>query len=176
MSNTRDIQRSRQKKVGLIGKIVRLLVDSGNQAVLLHRFAHFFFQAGIPLLPALIRRTNVFLTGADIFPSCRMGKGVTIIHSVGVVIGNNTVIGDNCELYGQATLGGRGGIRDDDGTPVIEDNCVICVGAKVLGRITVGKNTTIAAGAVVLTSIPEHSLAAGLPATVKKNYLSIKED
>ncbi len=157
-------------------KIVRVLVDSGTQAVLLHRFAHFFFQAGIPLLPALVRRTNVFLTGADIFPSCRMGKGVTIIHSVGIVIGDNTIIGNNCELYGQVTLGGRGGMRDNDRTPILEDNCVICIGAKVLGRIRVGKNTTIAAGAVVLSSIPANSLAAGLPATVKKKYSLIGED
>lgn len=171
MSNCGDIQRNRSRSAGIIVKAGRLLLDSGSQAVLLHRLAHFLFQKSVPVLPALIRRTNLFLTGADIYPSCQMGRGVVLIHSVGIVIADKAVIGDCCEIFGQVVLGGRGGGREADGAPVIGDNTVICIGARVLGPVSIGANVTVAAGAVVLTSVPDNRLAVGVPADIKKTYL-----
>lgn len=146
------------------------MFDSGVQALALQRAAHFFYCLGVPVVPTLIRRLNIFITGADIFPSARIGKNVVFIHSVGIVIGEKVVIEDNCDIYGQVVLGGRGGkIREND-QPHIGRDSVICIGAKVLGGVHIGCCSTVAAGAVVLTSMPEYSLVAGVPATIKKIY------
>jgi serine O-acetyltransferase len=132
-------------------KIGRALLDSGVQALLLHRLAHAVHRYGIPVLPALIRRFNIVFTGADIHPAAAIGRQVSLIHSVGIIIGQGVVVEDGCEIFGGVVL-------------------VIGVGAKVLGRVTIGCRTTIAAGAVVLSSMPERSLVAGVPAGVKKIY------
>lgn len=175
MSDSQDIQRKRTMQKGLIWWIGRMLLDSGTQAMALHRLAHFFFSRGIPLLPALIRRFNIFFTGADIYPSCYMGKGISLIHSVGIVIADKTIINDNCEIFGQVILGGRGGNHHSDGAPEIGSNTVLCIGAKILGPVSVGDNVTVAAGAVVLSSVPDNCLAAGVPATIKPTIKKIKK-
>lgn len=148
----------------------RLLFDSGTQALLLHRMAHFFLNCRVPVIPLMIRRMNVFLTGADIFPAARIRRDVRFIHSVGIVIGERVIIENGCHIYGGVVLGGRGGSDDDGGQPHIGPETTICVGAKVLGNIKIGSRATIAAGAVVLSSLPDHALAAGVPAVVKQTY------
>jgi serine O-acetyltransferase len=170
MSDSRSLQSHRTRKSGLIQRLGRFVFDSGVQALALHRAAHFFYCLGVPIVPMLIRRLNVFLTGADIFPSARIGRDVALIHSVGIVIGEKVVIEDNCDIYGQVVLGGRGGKTRGNDQPHIGRDSVICIGAKVLGKVYIGCCSTIAAGAVVLSSVPEHSLAAGVPATVKRKY------
>ena len=168
MSNREDLQKHRTRKSSLIHHLGRLLLDSGSQALCLHRIAHFLHLHGIPILPSIVRRLNVFLTGADIFPAATIGKNVVFIHSVGIVIGEQVVIEDNCDIYGQVVLGGSGGKTREDGQPHICRDSVICIGAKILGKITIGNCATVAAGSVVLQSVPEYALAAGTPATVKK--------
>lgn len=168
MSNRRDLQKHRTRKISLIQQLGRLLLDSGTQSLAIHRMAHFLHVHGIPMLPVILRRINVSLTGADIFPSAKIGKNVVFIHSVGIVIGEQVVIEDNCDIYGQVVLGGSGGETRKDGQPRICKDSVICIGAKILGKVTIGKCCTVAAGAIVLQSVPEYALAAGAPATVKK--------
>lgn len=170
MSSQPNIQRERSGQTRFIEKAGRLFLDSGTQAIFLHRVAHFFYRLKVPLIPTIIRRSNFFLTGADIYPSCQLGKEVHFIHSAGIIIADNSIIGDNCEIFGQVVLGGRGGNHDEDGAPIIGNNTVLCIGAKILGPITIGQNVTVAASAVVLSSIPDNSLAAGIPATVKTIY------
>jgi serine O-acetyltransferase len=151
-------------------KIGRVLLDSGEQALLLHRLAHAVHRCGVPVLPSLIRRFNIVFTGADIHPAAALGKQVSLIHSTGIIIGQGVVVEDGCEIFGGVVLGGAGGGNINDGFPHIKYDTVIGVGAKVLGRVTIGCRTTIAAGAVVLSSMPERSLVAGVPAVVKKIY------
>jgi len=170
MQDHQNIQKNRARETGMTHNLGRILLDSGTQALCLHRLAHFFHGAGVPLLPTLIRRFNIFFTGADIYPSCNMGKGVRLIHSVGIVIAATTVVDDDCEIFGQVVLGGRGGSHTEDGAPRIGSNTVICIGAKILGPISVGKNVTVAAGAVVLASVPGNCLVAGIPATIKTHF------
>ena len=104
-------------------------------------------------------------TGIEIHPGASIGKGLFIDHGLGVVIGETAEIGDNCTIYHQVTLGGTGkehGKRH----PTLGSNVLVGAGAKVLGPVEIGDNTRIAAGSVVLQSLPCNCTAAGIPAIV----------
>ena len=169
MSDSRDIQRDRENK-SLVRRVFRIFFDSGTQALIFYRAAHFFVKLGIPIIPEIIRRANVFFTGADIHPKAEIDNGVYLIHSVGTVIGEGVRIKTDCEIFGGVTLGGRGGSRPDDGNPVIEENSVLCSGAIIIGKINIGRNVTVAAGSVVLDSVPDNVMVAGNPAMIKVPY------
>ena len=104
-----------------------------------------------------------FLTGIEIHPAAKIGRGVLIDHGMGVVIGETAEVGDGCTIYQGVTLGGTG---KDTGKrhPTIGNNVLIGSGAKVLGPFTVGDNARIAAGAVVLREVPANATAVGVPA------------
>ncbi|MBR5632358.1 MAG: serine acetyltransferase, partial [Clostridia bacterium] len=105
------------------------------------------------------------LTGIEIHPGATIGRGLFIDHGSGVVIGETTIIGDNCTIYQGVTLGGTGketGKRH----PTLGNNVMVGSGAKLLGSFTVGDNSKIAAGAVVLTDVPENCTAVVVPAKV----------
>jgi len=166
MSDGSDVQKPRRPKRGLMERIGLVLLNSSVQAMILHRLAHGLYGARIPVLPDLVRRINIASTGADVHPAARIGKDVMFVHSVGIVIGDEVVVEDNVDIYSGVVLGRRGGTRENDGSPHILYNCVICSGAKVLGPVTVGPHATIAAGAVVLDNVPDHGLAAGVAARI----------
>ncbi len=168
MGNSPSILRDRQRQETLTSKLGRCLFDAGKQAVLIHRVAYFFYKKGLKLVASLLRRINIMFTGADIHPGARLGRGVEIIHSVGVVIGENVIVEEYCDIFGGVVLGGRGGNIENDGHPRIGANTVICSGAIVLGPVYVGKNVTIGAGSVVLNTVPDNCMVAGVPATVKR--------
>jgi len=169
MSNSRNIQRDRENK-NLVSSVFRILFDSGTHALIIHRVAYFICKLGVPVIPAIIRRINIFFTGADIHPGAVIDKGVYIIHSVGIVIGKGTRVKTGCEIFGGVTLGGRGGNRADDGNPVIEKNSVLCAGAIIIGNINIGRNVTVAAGSVVLESVKDNVMVAGNPAMIKERH------
>ena len=110
---------------------------------------------------------NRFFTGVEIHPGAQIGKGLFIDHGSGVVIGETTIIGDNCTIYQGATLGGTG---KDVGKrhPTLGNNVMVGAGAKILGPFKVGDNSKIASNAVVLEEIPPDSTAVGVPARVVK--------
>lgn len=106
-------------------------------------------------------------TGIEIHPGARIGKGLFIDHGNGVIIGETAVIGDNVTIYQGVTLGGTGkehGKRH----PTVEDNVMISAGAKVLGSFTIGANSKIGAGSVVLSEVPPGSTVVGVPGRVVK--------
>ena len=142
-----------------------MLTYSGIHAVIMYRVAHAFQNAGLKTVARVISQFARFLTGIEIHPAAKIGKGLFIDHGMGVVIGETTEIGDNCLLYQGVTLGGTG---KDKGKrhPTIGDNVMIGSGAKVLGPFTVGSNSKIAANAVVLSEVPENSTCVGVPARV----------
>ena len=137
----------------------------GYRAVRMYRRAHFFQTHGMRLLARMISEWCRFRTGVDIHPAAQIGRRLFIDHGTGVVIGESAVIGDDVTIYQGATLGGTG---KDVGKrhPTIGDNVLIGTGAKILGPITVGSNSRIAANSVVLSPIPEDSTAVGIPARV----------
>lgn len=143
---------------------VRLLY-SGYKAVMSHRRAHWFYERNMKFIARWISEHSKRKTGIEIHPGAVIGKNLMIDHGVGVVIGETTVIGDNCTIYQCVTLGGTG---KDTGKrhPTIGNNVLIGSGAKVLGPFKVGDNSRIAAGAVVLDAVPANATAVGVPAKV----------
>lgn len=140
---------------------------SGLRAIRDYRLAHWFYNKKLYFVARYISQRSRRLTGIEIHPAAVIGDGVFIDHGMGVVIGETTVIGDNCTIYQGVTLGGTG---KDKGKrhPTIGNNVVIGSGAKVLGPFKVGDNSKIAANAVVLTEVPENCTVVGVPGRVVK--------
>ena len=144
-----------------------LLLYPGLHAVMWHRVAHFFYKIKFKFLARLVSQLARFFTGIEIHPGATIGKGLLIDHGMGVVIGETAVIGDDCTIYQGVTLGGTGKEKGKR-HPTLGNNVVVGSGAKVLGPFTVGDNSKIAAGAVVLNEVPPDSTCVGVPARVVK--------
>lgn len=160
-----DVSRIMGRDPAARNPIEIFLLYSGLHAVANHRIAHVFYRCKLFFIARLISQISRSITGIEIHPGAKIGKGFFIDHGMGVVIGETTVIGDNCTIYQNVTLGGTG---KDKGKrhPTIGDNVMIGSGAKVLGPFTVGSNSKIAANAVVLSEVPENSTCVGVPARV----------
>ncbi len=146
---------------------------SGVKAIRSYRIAHWFYNKKMYFIARYISQRARNKTGIEIHPAAVIGDGVFIDHGMGVVIGETTIIGDNCTIYQGVTLGGTG---KDKGKrhPTIGDNVVIGSGAKVLGPFKVGDNSKIAANAVVLSEVPENCTVVGVPGrVVKKNNVKV---
>lgn len=136
--------------------IESLLFETGYQAVVLHRMAHWFKSRGIPVLGPLVARFNQFLTGVDIGPGAEIGPGLRIAHGTGIVIGGYAKIGRNALLLHQVTIGAPSPERVAK-MPVIGDNVFLGAGAKVIGGIRVGNDVFIGVNAIVAQNIPDNS-------------------
>jgi serine O-acetyltransferase len=142
-----------------------LLCYPGFHALVMHRISHRLWRLGVPLAPRLLSQVARLLTGIEIHPGARIGRGVFIDHGMGVVIGETSVIGDHCLLYQGVTLGGTGK-QHGKRHPTLKENVVVGAGAKVLGAITVGTNTRIGAGSVLLRDVASDSTVVGIPGRV----------
>ena len=137
----------------------------GLQALLSHRIAHKLAYWGIPFLPRFISYVTRIITGIEIHPKAQIGSRFFIDHGEGVVIGETTIIGDDVLIYQQVTLGGTGN-EHGKRHPTIGNGVIIGAGAKVLGNITIGENTRIGAGSVVVDDVPEHCTVVGIPGRI----------
>ena len=142
-----------------------LLAYPGFHARQFHRLAHTLFQWHIPILPRLISHISRFLTGIEIHPGAKIGEGFFIDHGMGVVIGETAEIGDNVTLYQGVTLGGTS-LQRTKRHPTLGNNVVVGVGAKLIGDITIGDNSKIGAGSVVINSVPPDATVVGIPGRV----------
>jgi len=142
-----------------------LLCYPGFHALVMHRISHCLWRLRVPLLPRLLSQVGRLFTGIEIHPGARIGRGVFIDHGMGVVIGETAVIGDHCLLYQGVTLGGTGK-QHGKRHPTLKENVVVGAGAKVLGAITVGANTRIGAGSVLLRNVASDSTVVGIPGRV----------
>lgn len=141
-----------------------LLCYPGIQAMIHHRLAHRLYQVGLPLLARMLAELAHAQTGIDIHPGATIGAGFFIDHGTGVVIGETAVIGERVRIYQAVTLGAKRFPRDAQGLlqkglarhPIVEDDVVIYAGATILGRVTIGRGSTIG-GNVWLT----HDVAPG---------------
>ena len=136
-------------------------------AVYYYRKAHKRYLKGQYFRARKISQRAARKTGIEIHPGAVIGDGFFIDHGHGVVIGETTVIGDNVTLYQGVTLGGTGK-EQGKRHPTLEDNVMVSVGAKVIGSFTVGANSKIGAGSVVLTEVPPNSTVVGVPGRVVK--------
>lgn len=160
-----DIRMVKEKDPAARTSLEVILAYSGLHAVIFHRVAHWFYERNFFLIARLISQFSRFLTGIEIHPGAKIGKGLLIDHGSGVVIGETAEIGDNCLIYQGVTLGGTGkehGKRH----PTLGNNVMVGSGARVLGPFKVGDNAKIAANAVVLEEVPENSTAVGVPARI----------
>lgn len=133
-----------------------LAFDSGYQAVLLHRFAHWFKSRRIPVIGPAVARLNQFLTSAEISPAARIGPGLRISHGTGLVIGNGVTIGRDCLLLQGVTLGAPSTERLGE-MPTIGDRVVIGAGSAVVGNVTVGDDSFVGALVLVSQDVPPNS-------------------
>lgn len=142
-----------------------LLCYPGFHARQLHRLIHTLHGWGIPILPRLLSHISRFFTGIEIHPGAKIGEGLFIDHGMGLVIGETAEIGDRVTLYQGVTLGGTGKERGKR-HPTIGNNVTVSVGAKVLGAISVGDNSKIGAGSVVIKPVPSNATVVGVPGRV----------
>ncbi|HHL22100.1 MAG TPA: serine O-acetyltransferase [Aliiroseovarius sp.] len=142
-----------------------ILYFKGFQAMQAYRVAHWLWNEGRQDLAYFLQMRSSEIYGIDIHPGARIGKGIMIDHAHSIVIGETAVVGDNVSMLHAVTLGGTGK-EDQDRHPKIGDEVLIGAGAKVLGNITVGCCSRIAAGSVVLEDVPPATTVAGVPAKV----------
>jgi serine O-acetyltransferase len=142
-----------------------LLCYPGLSAVWLHRISNKLWHLKLRLPARLLSQIGRFFTGVDIHPGAQLGRRLFIDHATGVVIGETTIVGDDVTLYQGVTLGGTGkghGKRH----PTICDRVFIGNNANVLGNVTVGENSRVGAGSVVLSDVPPNSTVVGVPAHI----------
>jgi serine O-acetyltransferase len=142
-----------------------LLCYPGIRATISHRIAHQLYRQGLPLVARVLAELAHGETGIDIHPGARIGPGFFIDHGTGVVIGETAAIGSNVRLYQAVTLGAKRFATDGDGHlqkggarhPVLEDDVVIYAGATILGRVTIGRGSTIGGNVWLTRSVPPGS-------------------
>lgn len=142
-----------------------LLFFKGFQALQAYRVAHWLWNQGRKEMAYFMQMRSSEAFGVDIHPGAKIGKGIMIDHAHSIVIGETARVGDNVSMLHSVTLGGTGK-EDDIRHPNIENGVLIGAGAKVLGNITVGYCSRIAAGSVVLQEIPPCKTVAGVPARI----------
>lgn len=153
-----------------------ILTYSGLHAIWNHRIAHAFYKKRLFFIARCISQFSRFLTGIEIHPGAKIGRRFFIDHGMGIVIGETCEIGDNVSVFQGVTLGGTGKEKGKR-HPTIQDNVLIATGAKVLGSITVGENSKIGAGSVVLKEVPPNSTVVGIPGKVViQDGVKIKRD
>ena len=145
------------------------LLYSGLHAVINHRIASWFYRHHMKFIARLISQISRFFTGIEIHPGAVIGRGLFIDHGMGVVIGETTIIGDDCTIYQGATLGGTGK-HNGKRHPTLGNNVMVGSGAKILGPFSVGNNVKVAAGAVVLNEVPDDCTCAGVPARIVRQH------
>ena len=162
-----DLAAAQERDPAATSKLEVILTYAGFHAMLAYRIAHRFHTWGVPIIPRVISQLARWLTGIEIQPAAKIGRGFFIDHGMGVVIGETTEIGDHVTLFQGVTLGGTGKERGKR-HPTLGNHVVVGAGAKILGGIKIGDNVKIGANSVVLKSVPPNSTVIGVPARIIK--------
>lgn len=144
-----------------------LICYPGPKAIFLHRVAHILYQMRLHLIARILGEISRLITGVEIHPGAQIGKRLVIDHGMGVVIGETSIIGDDCLIFHGVTLGGKS-FSPVKRHPTLENQVVVGAGAKVLGNITIGQGASIGANSVVTKDIPPNSIATGIPAQIRE--------
>jgi serine O-acetyltransferase len=161
----RDIDVALERDTAATSAAEVVLAYPGFHARQLHRVAHTLHRAGLPLVARVVSHVARGVTGIEIHPAAQIGEGFFIDHGMGVVIGETTIIGENCTITQGVTLGGTS-TRRIKRHPTLGNNVTVGAGAKVLGAVEVGDNARIGAGSVVVTNVPANSTVVGVPGHV----------
>jgi serine O-acetyltransferase len=143
-----------------------LLAYPGLHAIFWHRLViHPLYRAKFPVVPRVLSNLSRFFTGIEIHPGAEIGSGFFIDHGTGVVIGETTEIGEDCTLYQGVTLGGTS-LQQGKRHPTLENDVIVGAGAAILGAIVIGAGSKVAAGSVVVKSVPPNCTVVGVPGRV----------
>ena len=149
------------------GPVAIILTYAGVQAMAYYRVAHALHSRSFRFLSRMVSQFARWMTGVEIHPGAKIGKGIFIDHGMGVVIGETSVIGENVTLFQGVTLGGTGKERGKR-HPTLGNNVVVGAGAKILGNINIGDNVSVGANAVVLQDVPPNSTVVGVPGRIAR--------
>lgn len=156
--------------------LVIFLSYPGLHAKWMHTPEHWLWNHGARGLARVISQITRHFTGVEIHPAAHIGRRFFIDHAMGVVIGETTIIGDDCTLYQGVTLGGTGketGKRH----PTLGNGVMVGVGAKVLGNVKVGDNAKIGGNSVVVKDVPANCTVVGVPGRiVRRNGMRVREE
>lgn len=164
-----DIRAILERDPAARGTFEVLTCYPGLHALWLHRISHTFWKTDAAIFRWFARFLSMvarLLTGVEIHPGARLGRGVFIDHGMGVVIGETTEIGDHCTIYQGVTLGGTSLVKGSKRHPTLASRVVVGAGAKVLGPFTVGEGAKIGSNAVVIKAVPAGATVIGIPARV----------
>ena len=157
-----DIQAAKDRDPAATSTLEVIFAYPGFHARQLHRLAHTLHNSGLRLPARLISHLSRALTGIEIHPCARIGERFFIDHGMGVVIGETTIIGDDCHLYQGVTLGGTSTKRAKR-HPTLGAGVVVGAGAKIIGAVNIGDGAKIGAGSVVVTNVPPNASVVGVP-------------
>jgi serine O-acetyltransferase len=160
-----DIRTVQAKDPAAPSKFLIWLTYPGLQARWSHVINHFLWKKGLRGLARYLSQVTRFWTGVEIHPGAEIGRRFFIDHAMGVIIGETTIIGDDCTLYQNVTLGGTGN-ETGKRHPTLGNNVMVGVGASVLGSITIGDNSKIGGGSVVVKDVPPNCTVVGIPGRI----------
>ena len=163
-----DYLRSTKKNATIAGILLRAVQDSGFRAVFFYRIAKWFRNHRTPIIPAIIERLMHHLCHCWISSLADIGPGFIVAHVCGIIIPPGIIIGENCDIRQNVTLGGNYGKKNEDGrsNPKLCDYVSVGANAVILGPVTIGSHSIVGANATVTKSVPEHSVVAGFRSEV----------
>jgi len=161
----RDIRVVRERDPAARSALEVLVCYPGVHALALHRVGHRLWNAGWTTLARFVSHVSRFLTGIEIHPAARIGRGCFIDHGMGIVIGETAEIGDNVSLLQGVTLGGTS-TRREKRHPTLGNNVTVGAGAKIIGAFRIGDGSRVGAGSVVVREVPPNSVVVGVPGRV----------
>lgn len=167
ISRIKEEVRVIQERDPAIKSPMEVLLYPSFQVMLRYRVAHKLYLKKHYFFARWISQKAARKTGIEIHPGATIGKGLFIDHGAGVIIGETAMIGDNVTLYQGVTLGGTGK-ESGKRHPTLEDNVMVSAGAKILGSFTIGENSKIGAGSVVLKPVPPNCTVVGVPGRIVK--------
>ena len=157
-----DIRAVKDRDPAAQSSFVIWLTYAGLHARWSHEVEHWLWNHHARGLARFSQAVTRFITGTEIHPAATIGRRFFIDHAMGVVVGETTIIGDDCTLYQGATLGGTGK-QSGKRHPTLGNGVMVGVGASVLGNITIGDNSKVGAGAVVVEDVPPNCTVVGIP-------------
>jgi serine O-acetyltransferase len=160
-----DINSILERDPAARSRIEVLLCYPGLWAVWIHRISHWLWGANLRLSARLLSQVTRFFTGVDIHPGAQLGRRLFIDHATGVVIGETSIVGNDVTMYQGVTLGGTGK-QHGKRHPTVCDGVFIGNNANLLGNITIGENSRVGAGSIVLSDVPPNSTVVGVPAHI----------
>ena len=162
-----DVRAVKERDPAAQSSFVIWLTYPGLHARWSHVVEHWLWHHGLKSLARISSQFTRFMTGVEIHPGAQIGRRFFIDHAMGVIIGETTIIGDDCTLYQGVTLGGTGN-ETGKRHPTLGNNVIVGVGAAVLGNITVGDNSKIGGGAVAVKDVPPNCTVVGIPGRIVK--------